>query len=1094
MNKQQIESKINFINDYIKSSNAAEGSTFDANANVETKNIATMESEMMKKEFIQINRELLRREIEALYGEEISEEYLKQLRDHIIYTHDETSLKPYCVSISMYPFLLDGVTKLGGESKAPEHLASFCGSFINLVFATSAQFAGAVATVEWLMYFDHFARKDFGDNYLETHTREIKESLQHVVYSLNQPAAARGYQCVREDITQLLTPQGFKYLSELNEGDECYVWENKKIKIQKIQKLNVYNYDDKMLQFKGRNYQQTVTPNHRIVYKKFDGSGNYNIKEAKDMFGHTKLSMPIGSNGIEREDYPISDDMLQLCVIALTNGSIDELVDNDNFSGRLTIYKSVNTWGYKEIPKLLENNGIGFTEKPIKSNEFGDMVSFRIPTQDSQIILRQIKHTKKELPYFFTLLSERQAKIVINTWAHLDGSFRKEDSNSNKMLQCDNDDIRDSLQHIAVIAGIGSEIFDRPMKKFNSDETHNVKYLKLFERSDKRVSEYNEIDYKGVVWCPTTNAGVVIFREDNGVPYISGNSVFWNISIYDKPYFEAMFGNFVFPNMDKPGYESVDKLQRFFMKWFNNERTHAVLTYPVVTAACLTDGKTMVDKAFEDHISEELSEGNSFFIFMSENAHALSSCCFEGEEIITVFNTITKADEVMSIKTFVDMFNKNRHETNLDTKYQILSLNPESLKEEMVNITGTLKKENTYKRLVEINCNNQTMKVTPDHIFLVKNVETASTEEITASVLVNNSEKYSLPVSENKMKFEKIDSVKLIESTEDVVDIQLERNHYFKANNVYTHNCRLKNDVSDQMNDFSYSLGAGGVSTGSINVITINLNRLIQDAVKNGQDVFEAVKEQTQKIHKYQIGFRQLVERYFKDGLLPVFNAGFISLNKQFLTIGINGLVEAAEFLGMKINVNNEYMNFASKLLKTIADENKIMAKKTGYKFNTEIVPAENLGIKNAKWDKKDGYEVPRDCYNSYMYIVEDESISATEKLVLHGKEFMQHLDGGSAFHCNLEETPSKETFKKLLNAAAVEGCEYWCVNIKITICNDCNHIDKRTLYSCPNCGTENVDHGTRIIGYLKRVSAFSEARQKEECLRFYNKRVAIVG
>ncbi len=599
----QLGKKIDFIEKYIKSSNAAEGSTFDANANVESKNIATMEAEIHKDINIQINRELLRREIEKLYGEEFSYEYLDQLKRHEIYTHDETSLKPYCVSVTMYPFLLDGVTKLGGESKAPAHLASFCGSFINFVYATASQFAGAVATVEWLMYFDHFARKDFGDNYLETNRKEIEESFQHVVYSLNQPAAARGYQ-----------------------------------------------------------------------------------------------------------------------------------------------------------------------------------------------------------------------------------------------------------------------------------------------------------------------------------------SVFWNISIYDKPYFEAMFGNFVFPDFDKPTYENLDRLQRFFMKWFNKERTRSILTYPVVTAACLTDGTQMVDKAFEDHITEELAEGNSFFIFMSENAHALSSCC------------------------------------------------------------------------------------------------------------------------------------------------------------------RLKNNVADQINDFSYSLGAGGVATGSINVITINLNRLVQNAVENGQDVFEAVKEQTQKIQKYQIGFRHLVEKYMKDGLLPVFDAGFIFLDKQFLTIGINGLVEAAEFLGLEISVNDEYMEFASKLLKTISDENKKMSEITGYKFNTEFVPAENLGVKNAQWDRKDGYKVPRDCYNSYMYLVEDEHISTTEKFVLHGKEFMQYLDGGSAYHCNLEEAPSKEGFKKLLDVAAKEGCEYFCFNIKITICNECKHIDKKTLYSCPSCGTKNIDHGTRIIGYLKRVSAFSEARQKEHNLRYYDTRVKSNG
>ena len=60
----------------------------------------------------------------------------------------------------------------------------------------SSQFAGAVATVEFLTYFDYFARKDFGENYLETHRLEVENHLQQVVYSINQPAAARGYQSV----------------------------------------------------------------------------------------------------------------------------------------------------------------------------------------------------------------------------------------------------------------------------------------------------------------------------------------------------------------------------------------------------------------------------------------------------------------------------------------------------------------------------------------------------------------------------------------------------------------------------------------------------------------------------------------------------------------------------------------------------------------------------------------------------------------------------------------------------------------------------------------------------------------------------------
>ena len=196
LNEKQIGDKISFINNYINAENAATASTMDANANVDSKNIATMEAELWKDANVQINRRLLTDRITNLYDKQTADKYISMLESHEIYTHDETSLKPYCVSLTMYPFLLDGLSTLGGESKAPKHLSSFCGSFVNFVFATSSQFAGAVATVEFLMYFDYFARRDYGDNYLTTNANEIANHLQHVIYAINQPAAART-KCVR---------------------------------------------------------------------------------------------------------------------------------------------------------------------------------------------------------------------------------------------------------------------------------------------------------------------------------------------------------------------------------------------------------------------------------------------------------------------------------------------------------------------------------------------------------------------------------------------------------------------------------------------------------------------------------------------------------------------------------------------------------------------------------------------------------------------------------------------------------------------------------------------------------------------------------
>lgn len=300
--------------------------------------------------------------------------------------------------------------------------------------------------------------------------------------------------------------------------------------------------------------------------------------------------------------------------------------------------------------------------------------------------------------------------------------------------------------------------------------------------------------------------------------------------------------------------------------------------------------------------------------------------------------------------------------------------------------------------------------------------------------------------------------------------------------------CRLRNELQD--NTFSYTLGAGGVSTGSKGVITLNFNRLIQNTIKDKEhidwDVLDkAIRDEVKTIHKFLIAYNEIVRDNLKAGMLPVYDAGYINMSKQFLTIGINGLIEGAEYLGIDISTNDKYFNFCTKCLKPIYEENK-KAKTRDLMFNTEYVPAENLGVKNAKWDKEDGYFSPRDCYNSYFYRPEDESCSPIDKLILHGIQTTKWLDGGSACHINLQEHLSKEQYKKLMKIAIKTGCSYLTFNIPNTICNDCGNISKHRFEKCPKCGSENIDYATRIIGYLKRVSKFSEQRQKEEAKRVY--------
>lgn len=315
--------------------------------------------------------------------------------------------------------------------------------------------------------------------------------------------------------------------------------------------------------------------------------------------------------------------------------------------------------------------------------------------------------------------------------------------------------------------------------------------------------------------------------------------------------------------------------------------------------------------------------------------------------------------------------------------------------------------------------------------------------------------------------------------------------------------CRLKNEIQD--NQFSYTLGAGGISTGSKCVMTLNINRIVQETFKKHPDwnrstfwdqgwgkrfteLNLAIAKQVSNVHKYLKSFNTILMDRFNAGLLPLYNAGFVDPNRQYLTVGIQGLVEAAEYLGCAITSDSiHYKHFVNSVLNTIHTLNK-EDRTTECMFNCEYVPAENLGVKNAKWDKQDGLFSPRNCYNSYFYLVEDQYTNPLDKFIMHGKEFTQYLDGGSALHCNLEEHLTKDQYKQLMRFAIKTGCPYFTFNIPNTVCKDCGYISKHRLSECPKCNSKNLDYATRVIGYLKLVSSFSEARQKEEHERYYAK------
>lgn len=410
----------------------------------------------------------------------------------------------------------------------------------------------------------------------------------------------------------------------------------------------------------------------------------------------------------------------------------------------------------------------------------------------------------------------------------------------------------------------------------------------------------------------------VVYALNQPASARGNQSVFWNISVLDKYYMKAMFGDFFYPDGTQVDFDSVMELQKFFMGWFRKEREKSLLTFPVLTASCIEkeDLSGFKDEEFVDFLCEEMSKGLSFFIYESTSADSLSSCC------------------------------------------------------------------------------------------------------------------------------------------------------------------RLRNEITE--NDFSYTLGAGGVMTGSVQVITLNANRLVQ---KYG---LEELPNLISRMHKYLTAYRAIYKHYIDLDMLPPYSAGFITLDKQFITIGVNGIIEAAEYLGYDISPNSDYIKFCADFLGTIKNLNTEYKQETGIKVNTEIIPAENLGVKNAKWDKQDGLKVNRDCFNSYFYKVEDENTTILDKFILHGRTITNYLDGGSALHINIEHLLTKEQAKKMFMLALKNGVPYWTFNCKMTCCNDCGYIDVNTNKKCSKCGSENVDYATRVIGYLKKISNFSEKRQEEAKRRFY--------
>lgn len=318
--------------------------------------------------------------------------------------------------------------------------------------------------------------------------------------------------------------------------------------------------------------------------------------------------------------------------------------------------------------------------------------------------------------------------------------------------------------------------------------------------------------------------------------------------------------------------------------------------------------------------------------------------------------------------------------------------------------------------------------------------------------------------------------------------------------------CRLRNELAE--NTFSPTSGLTGVMTGSCNVITINVNRFVQDTVRkhalqgHWQQHTERFKEELvailERVYKYHIAFKTMLYDLEDKGMFAASNGGYIYMSKLYSTIGINGLNEGARFLGMQVSNNAEYIQFLQLILGTIKEQNKrhsIHDRKRPVLFNSEVVPAEGLGGKNYNWDKADGYWVPADenLYNSYFYNAHDDT-SVLDKFILHGRQTYQFTDGGSAAHINLDDHLSKAQYLKLIDFAIANGTNYFTFNIPNSKCEDCGHVVKKPVSTCHKCGSQHITQYTRVIGYLRPIKTFGQDRQIEAAKRVYSNGKEQVG
>lgn len=1021
---QFVLDKEQFIAKYKASANNADA-TIDDNSNVGNKNIGLINAEIHKTDNILISRGMITHKLEELYPRFNSKNYVKDLESHIIYKNDESSfagaISPYCCSISMYPFLLDGIEKIGGLSAAPKNIDSFCGMYCNLLFAVASQFAGACMYKDQEIFVQEngvgqkYKSKDFVEKYLNSNITTFENYQGEWEYAK-----------VPEGVTVLedgkCVPVKKVYRRRYN--DKIYTIKTKDGYSAKVSKDHIFRH---MLKCRVLETKASELIKGDTVFMNKD----FNSAIAKDTYDYKRgwiIGMLCGDGHLTQENsVMLSVNYEQKFLGDIFNEYLDEIFGyrlnegnghacfsyhkynkelyakvEEDIIGKDTYTKHINIEG-KTIDYLTgfldglfcsdgsysKTHGISISLTNIDLiNNVADITRILgvcdkkpsvIPAKENRResyqlyipakVIKYLLHTPKKAigKGQMTINEDGYPKESRELYYYGKDAIKGNNKSNERNLWTNSHRDKDKQYKTDVIDSI--EITDNDDNYVYEIETeshwyncggfitHNcatpevLTFFDYFARKEWGDDYYlhadDAITTDKVKRTKTIRSQIRQYLQQicYSINQMAGSrnmqSPFTNFGYFDKPFFDSMFGNFYFPDGSRPKWESLNWLQQEFMMWFNDERLRCLLTFPVESFALIYKDGKFVDEENARFVAEELARGHSFFIYISDTADSLSSCC------------------------------------------------------------------------------------------------------------------------------------------------------------------RLKNKI--QTKEFNFTNGNLGVETGSKSVISLNLSRITQDFCRkefgtrpkftefteeNKENYKKYLTKILDRVYKYHNAYNELLWDMYDANLLPVYKAGFIDLNKQYLTIGLNGLNQAAEYLGLECHKNQDYSNFCRFIFGTIKRENeRHKTKKTN--FNTEQVPAESLAVKNYNWDKEDGYWVPEDTnlYASYIF-KPNENDSVLDKIYMMSSHFATDmLDGGSAAHIGLEEHLTADQYMKLLNYAGEVGCNYLTFNVVQTRCPDCGFITKRPLTECPKCGNKDLEYYDRVIGYLTKISNWSEGRRIEQKTRVYLKK-----